>query len=75
MQKCNFFPTMYVPANEKRSGSEKQGGVVARKIAAGGKQHALGVLHLNGFESAHKRNNKSHSECIIHYGIYWCGCS
>ena len=51
MQKCNFFPTMYVPANEKRSGSEKQGGVVARKIAAGGKQHALGVLHLNGFES------------------------
>ena len=40
-------------------------------FAVGENRGSHQCLHCYGFESAHKRNNKSHSECIIHYGIYW----
>ena len=33
---------------------------------------STGQFHCYGFESTHIRNNKWHSECIIHCAIYWC---
>ena len=35
-------------------------------------QHPTGVLHINGFDPEPMQKNKSHSECVIHYGIDWC---